>query len=124
MEEEIKREELGEWAKYARVWVEKFAPENDKFTIQKTVPATVQNLSNAQKTFLKKVTGELDKKWNGEEFQTRIYDIGKEMGLNGKEAFAAIYLSLIGKDHGPKAAWLILSLDNEFVKKRFNEASE
>jgi lysyl-tRNA synthetase, class I len=124
MEEEIKKEGLEEWAEYARVWVEKFAPEKDKFTIQKTVPASVQNLSNEQKEFLKKVAKELDKQWNGEELQTRIYDIGKEMGLSGKEAFAAIYISLIGKDHGPKAAWLILSLDKEFVKKRFNEASK
>jgi lysyl-tRNA synthetase class 1 len=124
MEEEIKKEGLETWAKYARVWVEKFAPEEDKFSIQKTVPATVQNLTDGQKSFLKRIAQELSGASNGEEFQTRIYDLGKELGLNGKESFAAIYLSLIGKDHGPKAAWLILSLDKEFVKKRFNEASK
>jgi lysyl-tRNA synthetase class 1 len=124
MEEEIKKEGLDEWAKYAKVWVEEFAPEKDKFTVQQTLPAVVQTLSNEQKEFLKKVAGELDKATDGEAFQTRIYDIGKDIGLNGKEAFAAIYTALIGKDHGPKAAWLILSLDKEFVKKRFNEASE
>ena len=124
MEEEIKKEGLEEWAKYARVWVEDFAPEKDKFTVQKTIPAAFKNLTNGQKEFLKKVAGELDKKWNGEEFQTRIYDLGKEMGLNGKEAFAAIYLALIGKDHGPKAAWLILSLNKEFVKTRFEESAK
>ena len=64
---------------------------------------------------------ELEKRWTGEEFQTQIYELGKALGLNGKQSFAAIYLSLIGKDHGPKAAWLILSLDKEFVQKRFNE---
>ncbi len=123
MEEEIKKEGLEEWAKYARVWVDQFAPEEDKFIIQKQLPAQVQNLSKEQKVFLKQLSEELDKQWNGEEFQTRIYDIGKELKLNGKQSFAAIYLSLIGKDHGPKAAWLILSLDKEFVKKRFNETS-
>jgi len=124
MEEEIIKNGLEEWAEYAKVWVEKFAPENDKFTVQKSIPAASKNLTNEQKAFLKKVAEELDKKWEGEEFQTRIYDLGKEMGLNGKDAFAAIYFSLIGKDHGPKAAWLILSLDKEFVKKRFNEVSK
>jgi lysyl-tRNA synthetase class 1 len=124
MEEEIVKNGLMQWAKYARVWVEKFAPENDKFTVQKTTPAASKNLTNGQKAFLKKVAEELDKKWNGEEFQTRIYDIGKEMGLSGKDTFSAIYMSLIGKDHGPKAAWLILSLEKEFVKNRFNEASK
>lgn len=124
MEEEIKKEGLGDWAKYARAWVEKFAPENDKFTVQKTVPAAVKNLTSGQKEFLKKVAGQLGKVSNAEEFQTGIYELGKEMGLGGKDAFAAIYLSLIGKDHGPKAAWLILSLDKEFVVNRFNEASK
>jgi lysyl-tRNA synthetase class 1 len=124
MEEEIKKEGLEVWAEYARVWVEKFAPEKDKFSVQQELPAAVQNLSNEQKTFLKKVAVELDQAENGEEFQTKIYETGKEIGLNGKDSFAAIYLSLIGKDHGPKAAWLILSLDKEFVKNRFNEASK
>ena len=122
MEEEIKKEGLESWAEYARVWVEKFAPEKDKFTVQKDVPAAVKNLTSEQKAFLRKVAGGLDKAVGGEEFQTRIYETGKEMGLNGKESFAAIYTALIGKDHGPKAAWLILSLDKAFVKNRFNEA--
>jgi lysyl-tRNA synthetase class 1 len=124
MEEEIKKEGLEDWAKYARVWVEKFAPQEDKFTVQKQLPAEAKNLSKEQKEFLKKLSQELDKTWQAEEFQTRIYDLGKELGLNGKQTFAAIYLSLIGKDHGPKAAWLILSMDKEFVKQRFDEAAK
>ena len=66
---------------------------------------------------------ELDSIKDAESFQTQIYEIGKELGLNGKETFAAIYKVLIGKDHGPKAAWLILSLEKEFVKKRFEKVS-
>ncbi len=120
MEDEIKQERLEEWAKYAKVWVKEFAPEEDKFIIQESLPKEVKKLSKEQKEFLKKVAGELDKDWNGEDFQARIYEIGKELGLSGKQSFTAIYLLLIGKDHGPKAAWLILSLDREFVKKRFN----
>ena len=123
MEEEIKKEGLEVWAKYARVWIEKFAPEKDKFTVQKTLPEVIKNLSSDQKAFLKKVAEELGKTSSGEEFQTRIYNLGKEMGLGGKDAFAAIYISLIGKDHGPKAAWLILSLDKEFVRNRFEESA-
>ena len=124
MDEEIKKEGLEEWAKYARVWVEKFAPERDKFIVQKTLPNEAKNLSEQQKELLRTIAKELDKKWVAEDFQTKIYDLGKELGLGGKDAFVAIYLSLLGKDHGPKAAWLILSLEKEFVIKRFNEASE
>ncbi len=123
MQNQIKKEGLGEWAKYARVWVEKFAPEEDKFEVKKETPSEAKNLSDKQKEFLQKVAGVLDKKWNAGEFQTAIYELSKQMDLKSSEAFEAIYKALIGKNHGPKAAWLILSLDKEFVKKRFQEAA-
>ena len=121
MSAQIEKEGLMEWAKYAKIWIEEYAPESEKFLVQKDLPESVKNLSDKQKELLKKISVELDKKIDAEEFQVRIYETGKELGLNGKEAFAAIYSALIGKDHGPKAAWLILSLDKEFVKKRFGE---
>ncbi len=121
MKKQIEDEELEDWAKYAKVWLEKYAPESEKFFLQAKLPDAAKALSDKQKKLLNKIAQELDKKWDAEEFQAKIYDLGKELGLNGKETFAAIYLSLIGKDHGPKAAWLILSLDKKFVKKRFQE---
>ena len=72
---------------------------------------------------MKKITERVATAPDAEAFQTEIYEIGKSVGLNGKETFGAIYLSLLGKDHGPKAAWLILSLEKEFIKKRFTEAT-
>lgn len=119
MAEEIKKEGLEEWVKYANVYVEKYAPDSEKFLVQKELPETAKDLTDKQKELLQKIVTELDSAKDAESFQTRIYDIGKELGLNGKEAFAAIYKVLIGKDHGPKAAWLILFLEKDFVKKRF-----
>lgn len=121
MEQKIKEESLQEWAKYARVWVEKYSPESERFTVQKELPLAVKELSAKQKEFLKKISFELDKDWDAEEFQKQLYEWVKELGLFSKDGFLAIYLSLIGKDHGPKAAWLILSLDKEFIRKRFGE---
>lgn len=121
MEEKIKQEGLEEWATYARVWIEKYAPESDKFLIQKELPEKAKELSESQAKFLHKICDDLDKVWEAEAFQTRIYELGKELGMNGKDTFGAIYKALLGKDHGPKAAWLVLSLDKKFVKKRFNE---
>lgn len=124
MEEEVKREHLEEWVKYAKNWVEKYASEDKKFVVQKNLPKQTGNLSKEQKKFLKNLSKELDKKWDAEDFQTAIYNLGKEEGLDSKSTFQAIYISLLGKDYGPKAAWLILSLDKEFVSERFQEASK
>ncbi len=122
MEEEISKEGLEAWAKYARVWVEKYAPEEEKFEVKKELPDGIKGLSADQKKYLLVLAEKLDNK-NAEEFQTEIYELSKELETPSKDAFASIYISLLGKDHGPKAAWLILSLDKEFVKKRFEEAS-
>lgn len=124
MKEEIKKEGLSEWEKYARVWLEKYAPDSEKFSILETLPDSAKNLNDKQKELLKSIASELDKDWSAEDFQIKIYELGKELKLSGKETFAAIYSALLGKDHGPKAAWLILSLDKEFVKKRFEESAE
>jgi len=124
MNEEIKNQGLEEWAKYARVWVERFAPEDQKFEIQKELPKEARELSEIQKQVLSKIADELDGQFSGEDFQTKIYEIGKEAGLNGKETFQSVYKVLLGKDYGPKAGWLVLSLDKEFVKKRFQEAAK
>ncbi len=123
MEDEIKKEGLEVWAKYAKVWIEKYAPGDEKFSVQKEMPIEAANLSEAQREYLSSLSEKLDVK-NAEDFQTVIYELTKELSIPSKDAFAAIYISLIGKDHGPKAAWLILSLDKDFVKKRFEEASK
>ena len=123
MQEKIKADGLEEWAKYAKVYIEKYAPDSEKFLIQKELPEQAKNLTDKQKIFLKKIAEVIDAASDAEAFQTEIYELGKSLGLGGKETFAAIYLSLIGKDHGPKAAWLILSLEKEFVKKRFEDAN-
>lgn len=122
MEEEIEKEGLGEWAKYVRVWVEKYAPESDKFLIQKELP-DISNLTNEQKKYLKSLGDELVHELSAEELQEHIYNLAQSLGISTKDAFKAIYTAFLGKDHGPKAAWLLDSLDLEFVKNRLLEAS-
>lgn len=121
MQQKIQEQGLEEWAEYARIWVEKYAPESARFLVQKEMPTTAAALSDKQKELLQKIGQDLTEKKDAEAFQTEIYEMGKSLGLNGKETFSAIYQSLIGKDHGPKAAWLILSLEKDFVQKRFRE---
>ncbi|MBP9716640.1 MAG: lysine--tRNA ligase [Candidatus Levybacteria bacterium] len=123
MEEEIEKQGLGEWAKYAKIWIEKFAPEEYKFTVQKELPENIE-LSQKQKELLGKTAEFVSEIKDSTELQTRIYDLSKSLELTSGEAFAAFYNSLLGKNHGPKLAALILSLDPIFVKNRFEEASK
>jgi len=122
MQDQIKKEGLEEWAKYAKVWVEKYAPEDVKFEIQEKVPKEIEKLNQKQKEFLKKVSEELNKDWVAEEFQKKLYEWAKEKNISSSGAFQALYISIIGKDHGPKAAWLILE-NKKFSQKRFKYVS-
>jgi lysyl-tRNA synthetase class 1 len=38
-------------------------------------------------------------------------------------AFDAIYRAFLGRPNGPRAGWLLASLDPEFVVKRLREAA-
>ncbi|MDZ4228020.1 MAG: lysine--tRNA ligase [Candidatus Levybacteria bacterium] len=123
MVDEIKRERLEGWAMFARVWVEKYASESEKFSIQRSLSEGAKNLSDNQKEYLRKISLELNKNWKPEDFQVNLFDWAKELNLPSKDAFSAIYLPLLNKSYGPKAGWIILSLDKEFVKQRFLEAA-
>jgi lysyl-tRNA synthetase class 1 len=123
MGNEIEKEGLEEWARYARAWVEKYAPESERFSIQKSLPESVKNLSDKQRKYLNKISLKLNKSWKPEDFQVNLFEWAKELGLPSKDAFSAIYLPLLNKTYGPKAGWIILSLNKEFVKKRFLEAA-
>ena len=122
LQDKIREEKLSQWADYARIWLDRYAPESVKFEIQKKIPKEVEKLNKRQKEFLKKVAKEIDKKWEAEEFQKELYEWAKELGLSSNEAFQALYIPLVGKDHGPRAAWLILEY-KEFVQKRFQDIS-
>lgn len=122
MKTEIEKDPaLIERAKYAKIWLENFATEEEKFEVKKELPKEVGKLTPKQRQLLVKIASEIEKKWEPEKFQNEIYQWGKALGLNSKQTFRAIYITLIGKDHGPKAAWLILSLDKDFIKKRFGK---
>lgn len=53
--------------------------------------------------------------------EARLYQLAEEVGISPKEGFEAIYKVLLGKDHGPRAAKLLLSLPKDEVIKRLKQ---
>jgi len=49
--------------------------------------------------------------------------VAKELDLDSKKFFQAIYLAFLGDRQGPKAGWFLASLEREFVKTRLKEAA-
>ena len=86
-------------------------------------------LTDPQRAFLERVEDEIGRVAEPEPMQERLYEIAKDVGLTtpegkvSKAAFEALYYSFIGKPNGPRAAWLMTTLEPSFVKNRLAEAA-
>lgn len=114
---------LDERIKYAEIWLDGYAPAEAVFSLAQKLPEEVKKLSTKQKDYLGKLAQVLGEVKTPENFEKKMYDFAKELKLPSKDAFGAVYISLLGKPFGPKAAWLILSLGQDKAKKRFLEVS-
>ena len=46
----------------------------------------------------------------------------RDAALDARAAFNALYLAFLGRANGPRAGWLLASLDRDFVIGRLREA--
>jgi len=106
---------------YVKRWVDEFAPEDKKLVVQEKLPESAKKLSDLQKDFLRQIAILVETTREAKDLEVAVYEKAKALGLGGKDAFAAIYTALLGKPNGPKASFLLLSLDKDFIAKRFNE---
>ena len=110
---------------FAGIWLEKFAPDSHKFIVAEELPEEACGLAEEQKKFLGSLGEALEEKdWNAEELHAKVHELKEATGLPPKEVFGALYVSLLGKDSGPKAGWFLEALDQDFLIKRFKEASK
>lgn len=122
---EREQQELRARVEYAKRWVAQYAPSEFQFTPNQEIPTAVEKLTTEQRQFLGQVAGLLESKsdWQPDDLQQAIYEHAKET-LGAKPGFQAIYLSLLGKTAGPRAAWLLLDQDRDFILNRFTRVSQ
>ena len=60
---------------------------------------------------------------NAQEWHNRIYEVSEEANVKPCIVFKAVYIALLGKESGPRAGWLLASLDKDFLRTRFLDAS-
>lgn len=117
------REEVEYRAKYAKGWLDKYAPEDFRYELQKEVPEAAKNFSQGQKQALQAVLDYVrsQEAVDGQALHTKFHDIKNELGIDPRELFSALYLSFLGKQSGPKAGWFLSVLDKNFLEKRLEE---
>ena len=112
----------------AREWLARWAPDEAKFTVQHALPAAVQTLSEKQRAFLVRAADLIGTTTEPDILQNSLYGAAREVGLVSgdkvsKDAFASIYLAFLGRPTGPKAGWLLVTLEPEFARARLREAA-
>jgi lysyl-tRNA synthetase class 1 len=94
-------------------------------TIQRdALPASVAELDPGQQRFLAKLAERAarEEPASGDAWQTLIFTVATEEGVPGRRAFEAIYRTFLDRPNGPRAGWLLASLDRAFVVARAREA--
>ncbi len=123
-------------------WLDMFAPDMVKFSVQENMPPEAATLTDEQRAFLKAMAESMTAadELDGSDYHNLIYsakeDTGElhkrikeilgvdELSLSPKTLFKAIYISVLGQGSGPKAGWFLSSLEKDFLAKRFAEAAE
>ncbi len=104
--------------KYAKVWLENYAPDEYKFEMTEKIPEESKELSFGQKEYLRGVAKLFEKTLDADSLQLALYNLSKQLNIKPSDAFAAIYLAFIGKTHGPRAGVLLANFGKEKVLGR------
>ena len=109
----------------ARNWVSKHAPERLRFKVAESLPVeAVKLLTKKQKHGLTQLAANLSSRdFTPVELHNHIYELAQRVGLKAPELFKAIYLTLLGRESGPRVGNFISVLDKEFVISRLREAT-
>ncbi len=119
---EVERLVLQKRIDSAKYWLENFAPEEDKYQLQETLPEKAKELNAVQIAFLHRLADRLENvEFTEEAVQSEIFEVARHTPIDNKQAFKAIYTILLGKESGPKAGRLIAYIDKDFILKRLRE---
>ncbi|HEU5224414.1 MAG TPA: lysine--tRNA ligase [Actinomycetota bacterium] len=116
---------LDERAAAAQAWLEAYAPERSRVAVRDDLPEGVAALDDQQRAFLRALASSTTDTppGGGDAWQNAIFAAATAAGIPPGRAFAAIYESFLGRSNGPRAGWLLASLDRDFVLQRLEEAA-
>ena len=113
----------------ARAWLEAYAPERAVVAVRVELPEeAVAALSVEQREFLARLAEDLATEnrpipTNGEDWQNLLFTVAAHEFIDAGLAFKAIYAAFLGRQNGPRAGWLLASMDLDFVIGRLIRAA-
>lgn len=109
-----------------RGWLDAYAPERARIEVRRdAVPDEVAALPGSARAYLGALAdaAEADPPASGEAWQAAIFATAARCAVEAKDAFRALYAAFLGRTNGPRAGWLLASLDQAFVVGRLRAAA-
>jgi lysyl-tRNA synthetase class 1 len=123
--DDVERAILEERVSVARTWLDGWAPDRYQVAVRDELPPEAAGLTEVQGLFLSDLatatTAEHPE--GGDAWQDLIYRTGQARGVSSRDAFAAVYSAFLGRTNGPRAGWLLASLDLDRVVARLESAA-
>lgn len=115
---------LDERCGYALRWLERFAPDEVKFSVQPELPACAREFSPAVRAAFNTIASRLEQPGlSAEDIHRAFYDAATQHDVPIAELFRAFYLAVIGKERGPRAGWFAEIIGPAFVAQRLRAAA-
>jgi lysyl-tRNA synthetase class 1 len=113
----------------ADAWLATFAPDKARIAVQRDrIPDEAAALEPDQCTWLGQLAAAAlaavsGPPASGDAWQALIFSTAAAAGLAPGRAFRALYLAFLGRPNGPRAGWLLASLESAFVLERLRLAA-
>ena len=110
----------------ARAWLAGYAPERARVEVQReSVPPEASMLGEDQRLYLGALAlaAERAVPSSGADWQALLFEVAGLAAIPPGRAFGALYVAFLGRPNGPRAGWLLASLDRGFVIERLREAA-
>jgi lysyl-tRNA synthetase class 1 len=122
--DEAERTILAQRVEVARVWLAGFAPDRYRVDVREELPPEAASLDPAQSAFLSVLAdaAEAERPASGDAWQDLIYRTAQSRDMASGYAFQALYAAFLGRSNGPRAGWLLASLDPAVVIDRLRAA--
>jgi lysyl-tRNA synthetase class 1 len=117
---------LAERTASARAWLDSYAPERARLVIRHdAMPEEVAALDAGQRAYLAALASAAgaEKPGSGDAWQGLIFRVAADVELPSGRAFGALYTAFLGRTNGPRAGWLLASLEPAFVVERLRAAA-
>ena len=107
-------------------WLDAYAPDRARIEIRRdALPAEAAALGEDQRVWLGAFAraAEAALPASGDAWQALIFEVASAAALPAGRAFGALYVAFLGRTNGPRAGWLLASLDPGFVVERLRAAA-